>query len=269
MPYPICVTCGNQYPDTPQPPDHCPVCTDERQYINPDGQQWTTLEALRPHHSNIIEALEPGLWRIKSEPRVGIGQYAFLVQTAQGNILWDCITLLDDATIQAIQNLGGIKAIAVSHPHYHSTMVEWSHAFGHVPVYIHSGNRDWVLRPDPAIQLWEGSTLPLAEGVNVVHCGGHFEGATVLHWQQGADGRGVVLCADTIDVVSDSRYMSFMYSYPNLIPLPASKVRAIVSALQPYAFERMYDAFGGISKRDAYARLQRSADRYIRAISEP
>jgi len=105
--------------------------------------------------------------------------------------------------------------------------------------------------------------------VNIVHCGGHFEGATVLHWQQGADGRGVVLCADTIDVVSDSRYMSFMYSYPNLIPLSASKVRAIVSALQPYAFERMYDAFGGISKRDAYARLQRSADRYIRAISEP
>lgn len=263
----ICVTCGVQYADSAEPPKHCPICEDERQYVNPNGQAWTTLAELQREHRNIIEEIEPGLHRIKSEPKVGIGQYAFLVQSSAGNVLWDCITLLDDDTIAAVKALGGIKAIAISHPHYHSSLVEWSKAFD-APVYIHSGNREWVTRPDPAVVLWEGATRPLVEGMTVVHCGGHFEGATVLHWGHGAEGRGVVLCADTIDVVADTRYMSFMYSYPNLIPLPASKVRTIVERLQPYAYDRMYDAFGGISIHDAKTRLRLSAERYVRAISE-
>lgn len=263
----ICVTCGVQYPDSEQPPAHCLICEDERQYVNPNGQAWTTLDDLRKQHTNVIEEIEPGLHRIKSEPKVGIGQYAFLVQSSAGNILWDCITLIDEATVAAVKALGGIKAIAISHPHYHSSLVEWSKAFN-APVYIHAGNREWVTRPDPAVVLWEGAAKPLAEGLTVVHCGGHFEGAAVLHWDKGAEERGVVLCADTIDVVADARYMSFMYSYPNLIPLPASKVRAIVERLQPYAYDRMYDAFGGISIHDAKTRLRLSAERYVQAISE-
>jgi glyoxylase-like metal-dependent hydrolase (beta-lactamase superfamily II) len=263
----ICITCGTQYPDSVEPPAHCPICEDERQYVNPNGQAWTTLGELRQQHQNVIEEIEPGLHRIKSEPKVGIGQYAFLVRTGGGNVLWDCITLLDDATITAVNALGGIKAIAISHPHYHGTLVEWSKAFN-APVYIHAGNREWIMRPDPGVVFWEGMSIVLVEGVTVVHCGGHFEGATIGHWDKGADGRGVVLCADTIDVVADTRYMSFMYSYPNLIPLPASKVRAIVDRLQPYSFDRMYDAFGGITQRNAKERLRLSAERYVRAISE-
>ena len=263
----ICVTCGTQYPDSAQPPAHCPICEDERQYVNPNGQAWTKLDELRKQHTNVIEEIEPGLHHIKSEPKVGIGQYAFLVQSSAGNVLWDCITLIDDATIAAVNALGGIKTIAISHPHYHSSLVEWSKAFN-APVYIHTGNREWVMRPDPAVVFWQGASKLLAEGITVVHCGGHYEGATVLHWDKGAEGRGVILCADTIDVVADTRYMSFMYSYPNLIPLPASKVRAIVERLHPYAFDRMYDAFGGITLHAAKERLRLSAERYMRAISE-
>jgi len=36
-----------------------------------------------------------------------------------GNILWDCVSLIDSDTVARIQALGGISAIAISHPHYY------------------------------------------------------------------------------------------------------------------------------------------------------
>ncbi len=268
MPLFICATCGTQYPESDQPPAECPICVDDRQYVHPDGQRWTTLDELRPNFKNVIAEVEPGLHRIKSEPKVALGQQAFLIQTPYGNVLWDCITLIDAATIEAINQLGGVQAIAVSHPHYHSTIVEWSHAFDHAPIYLHADHRDWVLRPDPAVVLWEGEQFPLWDGVTIIRCGGHFPGSTVLHWRAGADGRGVLLTGDTIDIVADSRYMSFMYSYPNMIPLSAAKVRQIVRAVEPFDFDRMYEAFGQVTGHDAKAGLLFSAERYIRAITD-
>ncbi len=122
MPKYICVTCGTQYPASDQPPAHCPICEDERQYIGPNGQQWTTLDALQQDRHMLIEPVEPNLYHLKPEPKIGIGQYAHLVQTPEGNVLWDCVPYLDDATIKAINDLGGIRAIAISHPHFHTLM---------------------------------------------------------------------------------------------------------------------------------------------------
>src|SRR5690348_2321562 len=131
----ICVTCGTQYPDSATPPAHCPICEDERQYIGPNGQQWTDLARLREDHHNVIKPLEPGLTGIGTHPSFAIGQRALLVQTPAGNVLWDCISLLDDPTIAALKALGGINAIAISHPHFYSSMVEWSRAFD-APIYL-------------------------------------------------------------------------------------------------------------------------------------
>jgi hypothetical protein len=268
MPNYVCVTCGTQYPESEQPPAHCPICEDERQYVNPNGQTWTTLDELRQQHHNTIEPVEPNLYRLHSEPKVGIGQYAHLVQTSNGNVLWDCITLIDAATIDAVRALGGIKAIAVSHPHFHSSVVEWSRAFDNVPVYIHARNSRWVMRPDRSITLWEEATQSILDGLTLIRCGGHFDGSAVLHWRDGAEGRGVLLTGDTIDIVADTRYVTFMYSYPNQIPLPPSKIRAIVQAVEPFEFDRMYEAFGAVTQQGAKASVINSADRYVRAISE-
>ncbi len=268
MPKYICVTCGTQYPESDQPPAHCPICEDERQYVNPNGQQWTTLEALLPDHQMVIEPVEPHLYHLKPEPKVGIGQYAHLVQTPNGNVLWDCVPFIDAATIKAINDLGGLKAIAISHPHFHTVMVEWSRAFNDAPIYIHAGNQPDVVMPDPAIQFWDSEKLEIMDGITLIHCGGHFAGSSVLHWRDGADGRGVLLTSDTIDVVQDTRWATFMYSYPNLIPLPASKVRKIVAAVDPFPYDRVYESFGGVITPDAKAKVHASAERYIRAISD-
>jgi glyoxylase-like metal-dependent hydrolase (beta-lactamase superfamily II) len=269
MPAYLCVTCGTQFPESDQPPAHCPICEDERQYVNPAGQQWTTLETLRPDHQTVIEPVEPGLYRLKPEPKVGIGQYAFLVQTASGNILWDCVPFIDDATVAALKTLGGIRAIAISHPHFHTAMVEWSRAFNDAPIYIHAGNRPFVVHPDKHIYYWESEVLPLFDGLTLIRGGGHFPGSAVLHWADGAEGRGVLLTADTIDVVADTRYATFMYSYPNQIPLPPSKIRQIVAAVEPFAFDRLYEGFGAVMEAEAKTKVIASAERYIRAIREP
>ena len=124
-----------------------------------------------------------------------------------------------------------------------------------------------MTRPDPVIQFWEGDTLDIGDGLTLIRCGGHFEGSTVMHWRDGADGQGVLLCGDTIDVVSDSRYVSFMYSYPNLIPLPAHKIKHIVAMVEPFAFDQIYDAFGHIVPEKGHEAVIKSAERYIKAIS--
>jgi len=266
MPNYICITCGTQFPASDVALEHCPICEDERQYINRNGQQWTTLETLRADHHNILKPEEPGLTGIKTEPGFAIGQRALLVQAPGGNVLWDCISYLDDATVEAVQALGGISAIGISHPHFYSSMVEWSHAFG-APIYLHASNRPYVMRPDPAIVFWEGDTHRLNDGITLVRCGGHFEGSTVLYWPGGADGRGVMLTSDTIYVVQDRRWVSFMYSYPNLIPLPADAVEGIVKAVEPFAFDRLYSGwFENLVASDAKSTVGRSAERYIRAI---
>src|SRR3982750_2613962 len=112
----ICKTCGVQYADTENPPEHCLICEDERQYIGPNGQQWMLLEDLQRDHHNVFNSLIPNLTSVVTEPKFAIGQRAHIIQTPSGNVLWDCISLIDDATIEKIKALGGLSAIALSHP---------------------------------------------------------------------------------------------------------------------------------------------------------
>src|SRR5207249_6571411 len=125
---------------------------------------------------------------------------------------------------------GGIAGIAMSHPHFYGARVEWSQAFENASIHIPEADVERVQRSDPAVRPWSGS-LEVLPGVTLVQCGGHFDGSAVLHWSAGAEGRGALLVGDTMTVVMDVRYVSFMRSYPNHIPLPAADVGMIVDAV--------------------------------------
>ncbi len=269
VPY-LCITCGTQFLETKEPPAHCPICEDERQYVNPDGQKWTTLPELRSSHKNVIIEHEPDLHSINTEPKFGIGQRAFLIRTEKGNILWDCVGLLDDATIAKVNELGGIADIAISHPHYYTSMVEWSRAFGGAPIHLHEAEQPWVMRPDSCIRFWSGKALELRSGMKLVCTGGHFAGYQVLHWPAGADGRGALMAGDQPQICMDPKQVSFMYSYPNYIPLNGSQIRRITECLEPLAYDRIYGAFfvrgKGIVPTKGKEVVARSANRYRRAI---
>jgi glyoxylase-like metal-dependent hydrolase (beta-lactamase superfamily II) len=229
-----------------------------------DGQQWILPGELARGHRNRIEQIDTGIYSVHTDPKFAIGQRCLLLQSSDGNVLWDCVSLIDDETIARVRELGGISAIAISHPHYYSTMVDWSDAFGGAPIILHEEDRDWVMRPDSRIEFWSGETHQINAEMTLVQCGGHFEGAQVMYWN-----RGALFTGDVIQVVADRRWVSFMRSFPNFIPLPAAAVRRIVDAVEPFAFDRIYGAWPGFEiQTDAKKALQRSAERYIRALTE-
>lgn len=269
MPHYICVTCGVQYAESALPPEHCRICEDERQYVGWGGQRWTTLAELQGTSRNQLDVEAPELISIVTQPKFAIGQRALHVRAAGGNVLWDCLSLTDDRSVAAVQALGGVSAIAISHPHFYSSLAEWSRALGGVPVYLHADDREWVMRPDDAIVLWEGETREIAPGLTLIRCGGHFPGATVLHWAEGAGGKGALLTGDVIQVGEDRKSLSFMYSFPNFIPLNARTVKRILAAVEPYRFDAVYGGwFGRNVLTGAKQALSRSVDRYIRAIAD-
>jgi hypothetical protein len=263
----ICTTCGTQYAPSEKPPAACPICNDERQYVPPAGQSWTTLDTLAQRNKNAIHELEPSLISITTFPAFGIGQRAQLLRTSHGNLLWDCIALIDSATVEVINAMGGLKGIAISHPHYYTTMVEWSQAFGGVPVHLHQADRKWIMRDSPSISLWQGETKELLPGVTLICAGGHFPGGTVLHWTAGAGGKGALLSGDIVQVVQDNKSVSFMWSFPNYIPLSGPRVEGVVNALKPYDFDRIHGAFTDRTIwADGKGVLKRSAARYLKII---
>lgn len=259
----ICTTCGTQHAPSREPPSACAICTDERQYVPPSGQAWTTLEQLRSSHASSLRQ-EGELMGIGIAPAFAINQRALLVRTPHGNILWDCVSLVNEPMVTLLEGIGGLAAIAISHPHYYTTMVEWSHAFGRVPVHLHEADREWVMRSDPCLAFWRGDRHEIAPGLTLVRLGGHFEGGTVLHWAAGAGGRGAVLGGDILQVVADRRHVAFMRSYPNYVPLGARAVRTIAARMEPWSFEAIYGAFWGRTiPTGGKGALAASAERHV------
>ncbi|PGH31820.1 hypothetical protein GX50_05424 [[Emmonsia] crescens] len=287
----ICSMCGAQH-DT-RSAKSCKICDDPRQYIPPEGQSWTTLRQLQDsgkyRNQFRMDKNHSGLISIDTVPQVAIGQRAILCCTPAGNVLWDCITYIDDATVRHINELGGIEAIVISHPHYYSTSVHWAEAFG-CPVYISAEDEEWLMRRTPGTKtisaaqsagnhervrghvLWEGKELDLLGGqVTAVKVGGHFPGSSVLLWKETKK----LLVADSIMVVPSGVYhvdrppgttsFTFMWSYPNFIPLPPDDVHAIWKAVADLDFDDTHGAFWG---RDTIGqskkRLLESAQIYIR-----
>jgi hypothetical protein len=256
----ICSTCAVEHADAVEV---CAICADDRQWVPASGQQWTTLDALAAAgHQVRMDELEPDLFGITVEPKLGIGQQAHLVRTPAGNVIWDMVGYVDDEAVRRVRELGEVAAIVASHPHMYGVQVEWSRALRGAPVLVSEADQKWVARPDPAIRTWAG-TLEVVPGVTLVQLGGHFPGSAVAHWAAGAGGRGVLLGGDTIQANPDRVTTTFMRSYPNRIPLSAAVVERITREAEKLPFERLYDNFGKTVDSDARAAVRRSANRYI------
>ncbi|KAK9843190.1 hypothetical protein WJX74_008422 [Apatococcus lobatus] len=253
MPCWICATCGTQY---------------KRQYVKHEGQRWTTLHQMQQQgYNNIIEAECPGLTAIYTSPKFPIGQRALLIHTPHGNVLWDCVTFIDAATVEKVKHdFGGIAAIVISHPHYYTSMVEWAESF-QCPIMLHARDEQHVMRPSQSIRFIQEDEQQIVEGVTALRLGGHFTGSLVLHCSLPTVERPFLCTGDTIMVVPDQNpkaWVSFMYSYPNLIPLPSKEVARMRDQLAAWKFDKIYGAFKGQHvEAGAWDAVMRSADRYV------
>jgi glyoxylase-like metal-dependent hydrolase (beta-lactamase superfamily II) len=265
--FPICETCGTQYAESGVPPESCPVCEDERQYVGWNGQAWTTREALRATHTLRVQE-DDGLLGIGITPDFAIPQRALLLPTDTGNFLWECVSLVTDDAVAALKARGGVDRIVISHPHFYASMVDWSEALGGIPILLHETDKAWVRRPSPNIKSWSGDAHRLSDAVTLIRCGGHFQGSTALHWRDGPRAGGALFPGDALQVVLDRRHVTFMYSYPNYVPMKTSDVRAMRERLAGYAYE---DVFGYTWGRNiiggARAAVDASFDRFLAAVT--
>jgi hypothetical protein len=233
----ICSTCGTYFPATTAP-KLCPICGEERQYIPATGQSWTTPVDLHREHSIKINKIKDNLYEIDIIPMFAIGQRALLLLSESGNVLWDCIPMLDETTVDFIKSKGGLKAIAFSHPHYYSNMNEWAAVFN-CTVYIHENDAEYIMQNGEHIKLWKGEELELWDGIKIMLIGGHFAGSSILHVPF-LSNDGAILCGDTIFLSPSKRHFSVMRSYPNRMPLPLSEIRRIKERMEYIPMDTFY-----------------------------
>lgn len=270
----ICVNCGLQHDSASAVPERCVNCSDERESMSHKPQRWTTLRKMQDGYRNIFTPLGDGVTGIVTSPAFAIGPEVFLIHSSNGNVLWDCFAFLDEITVQTIAAAGGLSAIVISHPHMLGSVVEWSHGLGKVPVFIHEDNKRWMPRLDPVLRWWSGERCEINPTLTALRIGGHFPGSSVLYWPEGAGGKGALFTGDGILPVEDRRWVSFMYSYPNLIPIGRRGVEKIVAAVSPLSFDRiyggpMYGSGGGrpIIQSGAKQAVLLSAQRYIEHLN--
>ncbi|KFY87102.1 hypothetical protein V500_07185 [Pseudogymnoascus sp. VKM F-4518 (FW-2643)] len=264
----ICATCGTQYGTSDAALlTSCRICDDPRQYVPATGQSFTTLRSLRSDHTSTLtpHPTAPSLYIVHSSPRLAIGQRALLVRTPHGNILWDCITLLTPSLVASIRAIGGLAGIVISHPHFYSTHLLWAQVF-RCPVYLSDDDRGWLVEEDPCSSdpvrrfiVGQGAELDIPgndgqkTGAKAIKVGGHFPGSLVLLH----DSR--LLVADTImptpagvgDWGARGRpkgmnSFAFMWSYPNMIPLPPPTLAAMWRVLGRYTFTAVHGGFPGL-----------------------
>ena len=261
----LCATCGVEYPPAPKPPGRCPICEDERQYVPETGQAWTTLPQLRAQGRRVeVFEVAPRLHGLHAEG-VGIDQQGMLVGTAAGNLLFDVPALIDDESVEAVRELGGVAAIVASHPHMYGVQSAWSAAFADAPIWVAAVDEPWLRHRPAAVRTWS-DPFEVLPGVVLDQIGGHFPGSTIAHWTDGAGGRGVLFAGDAIFPVADG-HVTFLRSYPNRIPLSAAVVRRMAAHVSRYSFDVLYNNFGASVGPGAHDIVQRSAARYAAWVS--
>jgi glyoxylase-like metal-dependent hydrolase (beta-lactamase superfamily II) len=202
------------------------------------GQRWTTHDTVKTDHAVRVMQLSERVYECTVVPTFAIGQRALLVLSGEGNVLWDCIPLLDEPLISFIRSQGGLKAIAFSHPHYYSNVRDWAETFG-CPIYIHQSDQQWIMDPGAHIRLWAGDEHPLWDGMRLINIGGHFTGSSLLH-AANLSKEGTVFCGDTLILSPSKQHLAVMYSYPNRIPLPLSEVERIRKRFETIPFDTLY-----------------------------
>ena len=260
----ICRACGTQF-SVPAAPGlkSCRICDDPRQYVPPTGQSFTTLSELRNdkaeyHLQFIPDEVDPNVISITIQPPgIGIGQRALLIRTPHGNILWDLVSYLDTAAIEHINSLGDLSAIIISHPHFYTSWADWTASFNNIPVYLAAADEEWILRrPEGAnLHLLADTRNTILPDITAIICGGHFPGSMALHTAPPNTSVPSLFHADTIMAVPNARSpdvatatkhgkghnsYTFMWSYPNMIPLPPDQILQIWRALKGFDIEATY-----------------------------
>jgi glyoxylase-like metal-dependent hydrolase (beta-lactamase superfamily II) len=301
----ICKTCGTQYSikdwNELNPKNTCKPCLDPRQYVPEQGQQWSKASEWLISSSStnekqfrfelIEEKNDARLIRIITKnTNVGIGETPFIILTKYGIVIWDCCALYNSNLFESIKKISkdyqlSIVGIAISHPHFYTSSLTWAKAL-QTKIFISHLDKQWFQRINEGLAkdlvvFFDSETYNLLPGITIIRCGGHFDGSCVLHWDRQKAGTpatiiqaaskdklpftGAVFCSDTFGPGMDRKTITFMWSYPNMIPLPPKDVLQIWHSMQPFQFDEIIGAWPGkYVDKDARANLLRSAKLFVK-----
>lgn len=262
----ICAACGTWFPASAAAPSSCPICEDDRQYVPRSGQHWLSPSELAEGYRNRIED-DDGILGVGMSPSFAINQRCVLVEAAAGTVMWETASLVTNDAAAEIRSRAPVSAIAISHPHFYAAMHLWAEALD-CPILLPEADRDWIQYNSPHIRFWAEDRRELLKGVTLVRCGGHFEGSSVLHWQDERCPEGALFVGDTLQVAADRRGVSAMHSYPNAIPLGCKSIARIAASIADLKYDRIYGYTWGRNIQAGGDRaVARSLSDYIEAIS--
>ncbi|KAL9061582.1 MAG: hypothetical protein Q9162_000114 [Coniocarpon cinnabarinum] len=150
----------------------------------------------------------------------------------------------------------GLKAIAISHPHFYTTHTLYSHHFPNTPIHLAANDTEWLMHPPLSssshtyLEGAVGATKELVPSVTLIKAGGHFAGSLLLHWD------GHLFLADTIMTVPSAftphprprgvNSYVFQWSIPNAIPLSPPIIMGIWDAVKNFDWHTTHGAFQGM-----------------------
>ena len=211
-----CSNCGHwQIWFDHEPPLSCPICTDTRNALPPDGWDFKDEAFARGHFENHWQEMMPGLWGFWATPKFGLGATGWLIVRDDGNVAFEACPYYQPDAIAKIRELGGINVLAASHPHGYGALWQLQREF-EPTLTVHKDD----IRYTKAFRVtWPADDEhELAPGLTLHHVGGHYEGHSVL-WDEA---HAALFCGDSLKIelahdgspVAISCHKAFHYEIP-------------------------------------------------------
>lgn len=222
------------------PPD-CPVCTDTRNDLPPDGWRFLPEDEVAATHDGAWRQVADDLWAFTTTPNLGLAGTGWLIVRAEGNIAFEAAPYHSPAMIAQIEALGGIRFLAASHAHGYGALFQLQRAFEPEVLAIHKDD----LRMTKAFRVtWPyDDVLQLAPGYTLHHVGGHYEGQAALHDLPGRR----LFCGDMFkidqDAIGRSTAISSHKAFHKDIPLTHGELRRYRDVIAPLAFDAVLTPF--------------------------
>ena len=218
----VCTNCGFWQRYFAAPPD-CPVCTDYRHPLPPDGWDFHAAGDVASVHETTRREVLDSVWMLEADPAIGIGPAGWFIETDEGTVHWEGAGWTSDDALDWMAGRGGVRFLAFSHSHVLGSA--WRVAERFEPeVVVQSAQLPFA----QALPVsWPfGARADLAPGLSLVHTGGHTDGHSVLHWAS----RRLVFCGDAfkfrLDADGRATHVSTHKAYDAHIPLSHDDARS-------------------------------------------
>jgi hypothetical protein len=237
----VCTNCGfwQKFFETPST---CPICGDYRHVLPAHGWSFLGLEEARGLGRCVFEEVENGIWRYGTETPLGIAPLGYVIVRPEGNVGFEGTGWYDEAALEHIESIGGIRYLSASHPHSYGALWQLRERF-EPEVILQAEDLPWATAFPPTWTFDE--RLRIGDDAELLCTGGHFAGHTMLYLPE----RKIVFVGDALKFEidpSDERRatgVSTHKAFVRRIPLTRREVERYREVFAALDFEQAWTPF--------------------------